>query len=120
MNCGHGVDERVAGLQASGRSKHARRNLWIAHNDSIDETHHIKRRIIYRNVIAHCKSWGYWHLGVLQRRDHTVFATHVVRAGKSMAQWRPAQHIVMVGAIGHAKREVGVTACDEFKMKRCN
>jgi hypothetical protein len=43
-----------------------------------------------------------------------------VSAGKSVAQRRSAQHIMVVGAIGHAKREVGVTACDEFKIKRCN
>ena len=49
-----------------------------------------------------------------------MFATHVVSAGKSMAERRSAQHVAMVSAIGHAKREVGVATSDEFKMKRCD
>ena len=80
VNRSHRVDERFARRASRSFAEHALGNGGVAHHVAVDKTHHIKRSTVDRGVGAHRQGRRYGHVGVAQRVNNAVFATHVVGA----------------------------------------
>ena len=78
MNRSHRVDERFARRASRGFAEYTLGNGGVAHHVAVDKTHHIKRSTIDRGVGAHRQGRRYGHVGVAQRVNDAMLATHVV------------------------------------------
>ena len=118
MNLGQCVDERFTSAGAGLYGQHALGDGHIAHDVAVDEIHNVKIGAVDFAVGAQCASAGHRHARVLQRRDHSIFAAHVVCTGETMTERRTSKNIMILFGVAHRKSEIRVAAGDELEFKR--